>query len=80
MQRIAQVLGVARSELNLENVKAKRNQLPMLRASHGQWTEAVNALLPGSGLALTGNYFGGVAIEDCVARSKAEFERLQREG
>ncbi|MER2529841.1 MAG: FAD-dependent oxidoreductase [Candidatus Competibacter denitrificans] len=80
LQRIAEVLGVARSELNLENVKAKRNQLPMLRAGHGQWTEAVNTLLSGSGLALTGNYFGGVAIEDCVARSKAEFERLQREG
>lgn len=78
--RIAQVLGIARSELGTENVISRRNQLPMLRAGHGQWAEAVSALLPGTGLAITGNYFGGVAIEDCVARSKAEFERLRSEG
>lgn len=78
--RIAQVLGIKRSELGTENVITRRNQLPMLRAGHRQWTEAVDAMLSGTGLALTGNYFGGVAIEDCVGRSKAEFERLRREG
>jgi oxygen-dependent protoporphyrinogen oxidase len=26
---------------------------------------------------LTGNYFGGMAIEDCVSRSKSEFTRLK---
>ena len=40
----------------------------------------VDAELTGSRLALTGNYFTGVAIEDCVTRSRGEFERLRREG
>jgi UDP-galactopyranose mutase len=36
-------------------------------------------MLAGTRLALTGNYFTGVAIEDCVIRSRQEWVRLQRE-
>jgi UDP-galactopyranose mutase len=36
----------------------------------------IDRLLQGQPLALTGNYFNGLAIEDCVLRSKAEWQRL----
>jgi UDP-galactopyranose mutase len=32
--------------------------------------------LAGTRLALTGNYFAGLAIEDCVLRSNAEWARV----
>jgi len=37
-------------------------------------------LLAGEQLMLSGNYFGGMAIEDCLARSKAEVMRLFGQG
>ena len=45
---------------------------------HHEWLEKNDALLKGKkNLLLTGNYFGGMAIEDCVSRSKSEFARLK---
>ncbi|HRD68462.1 MAG TPA: FAD-dependent oxidoreductase [Candidatus Competibacter sp.] len=78
--RIADVLGVPRAALAAGNVIAKVNRLPALRVGHGDLIRAVDNLLAGNGLALTGNYFAGVAIEDCVTRSLAEFARLRNEG
>lgn len=80
LNRIAQVLNVPRIELGSENVAAKINLLPALRVGHGDLIYAVDNGLMGNRLALTGNYFTGVAIEDCVTRARAEFERLRREG
>ena len=80
LNRIAHVLKIPRTALSLENVVSKINQLPSLRVGHGERTGHVDALLAGTGLALSGNYFTGVALEDCVTRSRAEFERLRREG
>ena len=54
--------------------------MPALRTDHGARIGPVDAALAGTRLALVGNYFSGVAIEDCVTRSRAEFERLRREG
>ncbi|HRX72287.1 MAG: FAD-dependent oxidoreductase [Candidatus Competibacteraceae bacterium] len=76
---IAQVLGLPNDQLVLTNVVSKTNQLPALRVGHVERTQAVDGLLAGSRLALTGNYFTGIAIEDCVVRSRQEFARLQRE-
>lgn len=80
LSRVADVLNVPRSEFGSENVATKINRLPALRVGHGDLIRAVDHLLPGNRLALTGNYFTGVAIEDCVTRSRGEFERLRREG
>jgi protoporphyrinogen/coproporphyrinogen III oxidase len=80
LNRIAQVLGVPRAALGSDNVVFKINQLPMLRVGHGERTRDVDKALAGSRLALTGNYFTGVAIEECVIRSRDEFARLCREG
>jgi protoporphyrinogen/coproporphyrinogen III oxidase len=80
LARIAQVLDVPRVALGSENVVFKTNQLPMLRVGHGERTRDLDKALAGSRLALTGNYFAGVAIEECVTRSLDEFTRLRQEG
>ena len=80
LNRIAQVLNVPRAALGADNVATRINQLPALRVGHGERAEEVDRELAGTRLALTGNYFTGVAIEDCVTRSRQEFERLRREG
>ena len=80
LNRIAQVLNVPRAALGADNVATRINQLPTLRVGHGERAEEVDRELAGTRLALTGNYFTGVAIEDCVTRSRQQFERLRREG
>ena len=80
LARIAQVLDVPRAALGSENVVFETNQLPMLRVGHGERTRDLDKALVGSRLALTGNYFAGVAIEECVTRSLDEFTRLRQEG
>ena len=74
---IARILGLPRQELT--NVVSKTNQLPALRVGQSDLIGAVDRALAGTRLALTGNYFTGVAIEDCVTRSRTEWERLRRE-
>ncbi|MBL8251766.1 MAG: FAD-dependent oxidoreductase, partial [Candidatus Competibacter sp.] len=77
---IARVVDVPRNELTSENTVFKINQLPALRVGHAERVKRLETRLAGTRLALSGNYFGGVAIEDCVARTRGEFERLRREG
>ncbi len=76
---IAQTLNLPHEMLTAANVVSKTNQLPALRVGHGERTRDVDRMLAGTRLALTGNYFTGVAIEDCVIRSRQEWVRLQRE-
>jgi len=74
--RITEVLGVSFSKM--EHTISKINTVPSLRMGHHQWHEKSNAMLKGKkNLFITGNYFGGMAIEDCVSRSKSEFERMK---
>ncbi len=80
LNRIAQVLGAPRAALGLENVVFRINRLPMLRVGHGERTRDLDRALAGNRLALTGNYFTGLAIEECVTRSRSEFARLCQEG
>ncbi|MDG4594954.1 MAG: FAD-dependent oxidoreductase [Candidatus Contendobacter sp.] len=80
LNRIAQVLNAPRDAFDAGNVVSQVNRLPALRVGHGDWVSAVDRALAGNRLALTGNYFVGVAIEDCVTRSRREFERLRRQG
>ncbi|MBV5290506.1 MAG: FAD-dependent oxidoreductase [Pelodictyon phaeoclathratiforme] len=74
--RITEVLGIGFSKI--EHTESKQNTVPTLRLGHHEWLEKTDALLKGNkSLLLTGNYFGGMAIEDCVSRSKSEFARLK---
>ena len=74
LRRVAEVLRVSREDLG-EPVEARRT-LPAPALGHAEIVRDVDACLAGSGLAVTGNYFAGLAIEDCVGRSFAEWARI----
>lgn len=52
------------------------NRLPALRVGHPARVGRIDTALAGVRLGLTGNWFQGVAIEDCLTRSRQECERL----
>jgi protoporphyrinogen oxidase len=74
LQRIQQVLGVAPGAIQASIAYA--NRLPALRLGHAQRIAELDLELRGQPLALTGNWFSGVSIEDSLIRSAAEFGRL----
>jgi len=74
MARICQVLGIA--EEQIAGVFQVSNRLPVLRAGHPKLVQKIDTLLAGGRLAITGNWFLGVSIEDCLTRSHQECERL----
>ncbi len=73
---ITRVLGVAPEAL--EVVHTRSTTLPSPALGHDAVVAELDRGLAGTRLALTGNYFAGLAIEDCVARSKAEWTRVAR--
>jgi oxygen-dependent protoporphyrinogen oxidase len=77
LRRISEVLGVQVEQF--QDVASKANCLPALRVGHADLIREVDSQLAGKPLVLTGNYFTGVSLEDCVARSLKEFSRLQNE-
>jgi UDP-galactopyranose mutase len=74
MARAAEVLGVAPGEL--EAVAERRSALPSPRRGHAERVAQLDGALSGGQLAVTGNWFGGLAIEDCVLRSRSEWTRV----
>ncbi len=74
LRRMAEVLRVSREELG-EPVE-EGLPLPAPAVGHAEIVRDVDAALAGGRLAVTGNYFAGLAIEDCVLRSRAEWERI----
>jgi UDP-galactopyranose mutase len=77
LARMAAVLRVPREALG-EPVEARRT-LPSPALGHGQIVAEVDRCVAGTRLAVTGNYFAGLAIEDCVLRSNAEWARISAE-
>ena len=74
LDRIAQVLGTR----NFEHIATAEHVIPSLRLGHKETIAEIDGLLAGTPLLLTGNYFTGVAIEDCVSRSLQESRRVVR--
>jgi protoporphyrinogen oxidase len=74
LQRIQQVLGVDPAAFEASAVYT--NRLPALRLGNAQRIAELDLGLRGQPLALTGNWFDGVSIEDSLIRSAAEFGRL----
>ena len=70
--RIAQVLGTS----NFEEIVTAQHVIPSLRLGHKDIIAEIDSLLAGTPLLLTGNYFTGLAIEDCVSRSLQESKRI----
>ncbi len=77
IERVCTLLGLGKEEV--VDVVEKNNLLPALRLGHSKRMDKIDHALCGMSLYLTGNYFGGVAIEDCVTRSFSEFERLKKD-
>jgi len=70
--RIAKVLGTRR----FEEIVTAGHIIPAIRLGHKETIAGIDALLDGTPLFLSGNYFTGLAIEDCVSRSLLESRRL----
>lgn len=73
-RRVAEVLGVAPEQWR--TVEERRTTLPAPGRDHAAAVAAIDAALVDLPLALAGNYFAGLAIEDCAARAKAEWARV----
>jgi len=74
LARVTALLGVARADL--AQVTERRTVLPSPVLGHRDVIAGLDAALGGSRLAVTGNWFAGLAIEDCVVRSRAEWQRV----
>lgn len=74
LRRLCEVLRV--QEADLLHVAEKRVSLPAPALGHGELVAEIDRCLQGGRLAVTGNYFEGLAIEDCVLRSNAEWRRV----
>jgi oxygen-dependent protoporphyrinogen oxidase len=77
-KRICDVLGVQPADFL--DTGRRMTLLPSPVLGHDRTVHELDRLLAGSTLALTGNYFAGLAIEDCVARSKQEWRRVAAAG
>ncbi|MGI5863290.1 MAG: protoporphyrinogen/coproporphyrinogen oxidase [Myxococcales bacterium] len=71
---ISEVLKTDRA--NLQHIVSREVCLPSPIVRHAETLAQIERHLQPTGVFLTGNYFGGLAIEDCVIRSKREAERL----
>ena len=74
LQRAGAVLGVEPAAF--VEVAHRRNSVPSPRLGHRDLVDEIDAALEGRPLLLSGNYFDGLSIEDCVQRSAAEWKRL----
>jgi UDP-galactopyranose mutase len=74
LARIGQALGVEVGAL--DEVTEKTTMLPSPVLGHGELVREIDRVIAGGRLAVTGNYFAGLALEDCVARSRAEWQRV----
>ncbi len=74
LQRACAVLGITSDQIIA--VQSKRNRLPKLRIGHSGRISRLDALLDGDALAVTGNWFDGVSIEDSLLRTASEAKRL----
>ena len=73
-KRICDVLGV--QENAIQDRVSVQNRLPALRLGHPERIDELDRQLQGESLALTGNWFSGVSIEDSLIRTSQEFARL----
>lgn len=76
IEKICRILNV--KEHQLQQIVEKTNIVPSLRLGHYELIAAVETMLKDKSLFMTGNYFAGLSIEDCVSRSKAEVQRMLR--
>jgi UDP-galactopyranose mutase len=76
--RIAGILQVSQGDF--EEVTRRMTLLPSPVLGHDRTVAEIDRMLEGGRLALTGNYFEGLAIEDCVQRSIGQWARVGAPG
>ena len=74
IRRAAEVLRIAPA--SMEALGERHAVLPSPRLGHAERVASIDQSLAGERLAVTGNWFGGFSIEDCVLRSRAEWRRV----
>jgi UDP-galactopyranose mutase len=74
LARAQQVLKVQRTDI--EDLTERRTLLPSPVLGHEAIVHEVDRLTAGGRLAVTGNWFAGLSIEDCVERSQLEWKRV----
>jgi len=74
LRRIEEILQISPDAI--ECVREKTNYVPSPQLGHDAWLRETDRLLAATDLLLTGNYFAGLSIEDCVTRSKEQFQHL----
>jgi oxygen-dependent protoporphyrinogen oxidase len=74
LARAARLLGLAASDL--EDVTERRAALPSPVLGHEEVVREIDRLSAGRRLCVTGNWFAGLSLEDCVERSRAEWRRV----
>ncbi len=74
VQRACEALGVDPTRIAAQSRLA--NRLPALRSGHSDLMQRLDATLAGTRLAVTGNWFLGVSMEDALTRSRSESDRL----
>lgn len=74
LRRVAEILRVPVGELG--EVAEARVTLPAPAVGHAEVVAEIDRCLAGGRLALAGNYFNGLAIEDCVQRAGQEWRRV----
>ena len=76
---LGQACGVLKLDCNrIEHVFERVVVLSSPAMGHSEIVKSIDDRIAGTPLFITGNYFGGLAIEDCVIRSKQEVARLLR--
>ena len=74
VRRATELLRLAPSDL--EDVVEQRTTLPSPVRSHYEVTAEIDRLCAGGRLCVTGNWFAGLSIGDCVERSRQEWGRV----
>ena len=74
LERAARLLRLAPADL--EDVAEQRSVLPSPVLGHEQVVAEVDRLTAAGRLCVTGNWFAGLSIEDCVDRSRREWARV----
>ena len=74
LKRACRALGVGTDRV--ADVAYLINRLPALRKGHVDLVAQIDKALEGTRLGVTGNWFIGVSIEDCLTRSRQEVDRL----
>jgi UDP-galactopyranose mutase len=75
LNRAAEVLKISPDDFG--RITENQVTLPAPALGHDRIVAGIDECLAGRPLALTGNYFAGLAIEDCVQRSLAEWKRIE---